>query len=255
MRIVAVTNQKGGSGKTTTAVNVAACLADRRQRVLLVDLDPQGNASSWLGVPPPTDRGLADVFTADARLDELVTDTPVNQLQIVPASPFLLGVERAVAGEPGAEMILRRAVEQLPDRFDWLLIDCPPSLGLLTLSAFVAADELLVPVEAHILALEGLAGLMQTVERVRERLRPELRVGGIVACRVSRTRLAREVVEQLRERFGDLVLQTVIRENIKVAEAPSWHQPITAYAPASNGAADYRAVVGELLQRSQRKRR
>ena len=198
--------------------------------------------------------GLADVFTEKASLTELITDTPVHQLQIVPASPFLLGVERALAGEPGPETILRRAVEQLPDRFDWLLIDCPPSLGLLTLSAFVAADELLVPVEAHVLALEGLSALMQTVERVRERLRPELRVGGIVACRVSRTRLAREVVAQLRERFGDLVLQTVIRENIKVAEAPSWHQPITTYAPTSNGAADYQAVAGEWLQRARRKR-
>ena len=180
-------------------------------------------------------------------LDGLVTVSSIAGLEIIPASPFLLGVERSVAWEPGAETILRRAVEQLPNRFDWLIVDCPPSLGLLTLSAFVAADELVVPVEAHVMALSGLAGLIQTVDRVRDRLRPELHVGAIVPCRVSRTRLAREVVEHLREQFGTLVTKTVIRENIRVAEAPSWHQPITTYAPDSHGASDYRAVSDELL--------
>ena len=247
MRTIAITNQKGGSGKTTTAVNIAACLAEQGQRVLLVDLDPQASASSWLNVTS-TGRGLTDIFTEDGvSLDGLVMVSSITGLEIIPASPFLLGVERSVAGEPGAETILRRAVEQLPNRFDWLIVDCPPSLGLLTLSAFVAADELVVPVEAHVMALSGLAGLIQTVDRVRDRLRPELHVGAIVPCRVSRTRLAREVVEHLREQFGTLVTKTVIRENIRVAEAPSWHQPITTYAPDSHGASDYRAVSDELL--------
>ena len=245
MRIVAVTNQKGGSGKTTTAVNLAAGLADRRQKVLLVDLDPQGSATSWMlaGEERP-EANAADLFEQAAISEQIVvTGWGVD---LVPSSPGLLVVERDTDDNHVLKTALNRG---LRSRYDWIIIDCPPSLGVLSFNAMMAATTVVAPVEAHVLALDGLALLEQTVELVSSRRRSALSIGAIVPCRVSRTRLAREVVEHLRERFGKLVTTTVIRENIKLAEAPSWHQPIQTYAPDSNGAADYSAVSGELLRK------
>lgn len=251
MRTIAVANQKGGSGKTTSVVNLAAAFAELRQRVLVVDLDPQGSASSWLGVSE-SGPGLLDVFTGGkVHVADLAHDTAIADVAIVPASPWLATVERAVAGEVGAETLLREAVRQLPRRWDVLLVDCPPTLGFLTVSALVACRELLVAVEAHVMALAGLAALLQTVERVRERLNPQLKVAGVLACRVdARTRLAHDVVDRLRERFGPLVLQTVIPESVRLAEAPSFGQAITSYAPDSAGSLAYRAAARELLKGS-----
>lgn len=257
MRTVAVTNQKGGSGKTTTAVNVAAALAELGQRVLLVDLDPQASASAWCGVSD-AGRGLFDVFDGEkVHVADLAHLTALDRLAVVPASPWLLNVEKAVAGEVGAETLLRRAFSKLPPRWDWVLVDCPPSLGFLSLSALVACQDALVPVEAHTMALAGLAALRQTIDRVRERLNPELTILAILACRVDgRTNLARDVVARLRahEWSGPLMLEAVIRENVRLAEAPSFHQPITVYAPSSTGAEDYRAAARELLARTKPKR-
>lgn len=249
MRTVAVTNQKGGSGKTTTAVNLAAALAEQGTRVLVVDLDPQASASSWFGVRDDERRGVLDVLTGNAHLSDLASDTSVAGVSLVPGSAWLTSAESALAGEVGRETLLRQALATLPaKRWSVVLCDCPPSLGLLSLSALVACREAFVPVEAHVMALAGLAGLWQTVERVQARLNPELHVSGVLACRVdARTNLSREVVSKLRERFGPLVLETVVRENVRLAEAPSYHQPITVYAPDSPGAADYRAVAREFL--------
>ena len=245
MRIVAVSNQKGGTAKTTTAVNLAACLVNLNQRVLLIDLDAQGNASSWmLGAGEHTETDLSTVWTDHATLADQIVTTDWG-VDLVPSSPSLMAVEKN-ANDYG---VLRTAVSALKKRYQWVLIDCSPSLGLLTLSAFMAATKLIVPVEAHVLALEGLATLTQTMDVIRNRQRSRIELGAIIPCRVSRTRLAREVVEQLRAEFGKLVTSVVIRENIKLAEAPSWHQPITQYAPDSNGAADYQAVAGELLRK------
>lgn len=247
MRIIAITNQKGGSGKTTTAVNLAASLADRGRRVLLVDLDPQCSATSWLCPQIGKEEGTVyDVFLENVPVTDVVTDTPVSGLELVPASPFLVGLDRRLAGEPGAEMILRSAVRRLRS-YDYVLFDCPPALGLLTLNALTAAREILVPVEASVMALAGLAQLWQTVGTVRDRLNPELRVTGIVACRVRATRHAGEVVAQLRERFPAECFPVVIRENVRLTEAPSFGQAITAYDRRSRGAEDYASLASAII--------
>lgn len=249
MRTIAITNQKGGSAKTTTAVNLAAALAEREKRVLVVDLDPQASASSWLG-SVDEGRGLFEVLADNGNLTDLVRQSNVEGVDLVPASPWLVGAEKALASEPGAEAVLRGALSRLPPRWDFVLLDCPPSLGLLAVSALTAAREVLVPVEARVMALAGLAGLTRTVERIQERTNPDLVLTGILACRLdSRTNLSREVVESLRSRFGRLVFRATVRENVRLAEAPSFRQPITTYAPRSSGAEDYRAVAAELLRR------
>ncbi len=248
MRVFAVTNQKGGSCKTTTSVNLCTALGEMGQRVLLIDLDPQSSASAWMGVKGVnTDKGLLAVFTDNGNLLDIIHNTKYG-VDLVPSSAWLVGVEKALAGELGAEGIFHRALQQLPRRWNYVLLDCPPSLGLLTVSALAAAREVLVPVEAHVMALSGLVQLLQTVETVKERLNPALGIAGILACRVDRrARHAQEVVDRLRERFGSQVYKTVIRENIKLAEAPSFSKPIQFYDPTCRGSLDYRALAAEIL--------
>jgi chromosome partitioning protein len=245
MRTIAVTNQKGGSGKTTTAVNLAAALGEAGKRTLVIDLDPQASATSWLGTTPDG-RGLFAVLAEREPLEGLVVPASARGVDLVPSSPWLVGAERTLTQEPGAEVMLRHAVAQLPARWDFLLVDCPPSLGYLAVSALAACREVLVTVEAHVMAMSGLAALLQTVERVHDRLNPELAVSAILVCRVSRTTHSRDVVERLRKHFGSLVMTTTVRENVRLAEAPSFQAPITSYAPTSHGAEDYRAAAAEL---------
>jgi len=256
MRTIACVNQKGGSGKTTTAVNLAAALGERGQHVLLIDLDAQASASSWLGITD-TGRGLLDMFAGGAEARSLVRETSAPNVDIIPSSAWLVGVEKALAGEVGAETILRSKLgalaNALPSRWDVVLLDCAPSLGILTVNALAAVREVLVPVEAHVMALSGLAQLLQTVSVVQERLNPELEIAGIVACRVdARTRHSQEIVAQLRERFGPVVYRTAIRENIRLAECPSFGQPITQYDSRSAGAHDYRALAEEVQAQAQK---
>ena len=247
MRTIAVVNHKGGSGKTTTAVNVGAALAETGRRVLLIDLDPQASASRWLGVRDGG-RLLLDALCGGGRLEDLVATTPQRGVELVPSSTWLLTAERALLGQPGADHRLVSLLAGADARWDYLLIDCPPALGLLTVNAFAAVEELLIPVEAHFMALEGFAQLTQAIESARKRLNPALRIGGIVACRVdARTRHCPEVVDDLRARFGGAVFSTVIRENVRLAECPSHTKPITAYDPRSSGAADYRDLARELI--------
>lgn len=248
-------NQKGGSGKTTTAVNLAAALGELGKRTLVIDLDPQASATTWLGVKDGG-RGLLDALTnGGGRLDELVLQTSAQGVDLVPSSTWLVGAERALASEVGAETVFRSLLKKLPDRWDFLLVDCPPSLGLLAVSALVATSEILVPVEVSPLALGGLANLTETVDKARERLNPELEISGVLACRVDmRTNLSAEVLDRLRAHFGKRVFQTVIRENVRLRECASFGKPITTYDPRSSGSEDFRAVARELLRRTRRRR-
>lgn len=249
MRTIAIAMQKGGSGKTTTAVNLAAALAERGQRVLVVDCDPQANASSWLGVAD-AGKGIFAALCENEALKPLIHETTAPGVAIIPSSPWLVGAERALASEVGAETILKRKLRPLAGSYDVALIDTPPTLGVLTVGALVAADNVLIPCEAHVLALNGLAQLLSTIETVKDRLNDKLALMGIVACRVdARTRHGVEIVEELRRRFPGETFRAVIRESVRLAEAPSFGQPITVYDPKGAGAEDYRALAGEVLGR------
>jgi chromosome partitioning protein len=256
MRSIALVNQKGGVGKTTTTVNLAAALAAAGRQVLIIDLDPQHSASTWYNAIQQG-RGAFDLFNdPKADIASLAMPTAVEGVTIIPSSPLMYNVERSLAGEPGAEHSLKVRLKHLtPGRFDYLLIDCPPSLGLLTVNALTAVNEVFVPVEAHVLGLHGLDKLVQTVGIVNERLNPSLGITGIIACRVKQqTRHAQEVMNDIRERFPAVFFKTMIRENIRLTECPSQGIPITAYAPTSHGAEDYRQLAQEVIAQEQKGR-
>lgn len=253
MRVIALLNQKGGSGKTTTAVNLAAAIAEKERRVLLIDFDPAAAATSWLGVDNGT-KGLLEALTENRGLSELVQETSTPGVDMIPASMMLAGAEKSLAGEIGAESLLKRRIDALPKgRWKYLLIDCPPTVGLLAINALAAAHEVLIPVEAHVITLGGLVSLMQTIAVVKERLNPRLQIAGILACRFdARTNHSKEVVSSLQKKFGGLVYKTRIRENVRLAECPSFAKAITKYAPSSSGAEDYRALASELITQEKR---
>ncbi len=248
MRTIAIVNQKGGSGKTTTAVNLAAALAEAGKKVLLIDLDPQASASMWYGIKEKG-KALYDVLTGEAGLETAIEKSSVERLELIPSSPLLAGVEKALANEVASETILKNKLSRLQDKpWDYLLIDCPPTLGILSLNALTTANEVLVPVEAHVMALHGLVQLLKTINLVKQRLNPALEITGILPCRVDfRTKHSKEVLQQLRTRFEGKVCQSVIRENIRLAEAPLHLKPITHYDSACNGSHDYRNLALELM--------
>jgi chromosome partitioning protein len=249
MRKIAILNQKGGSGKTTTTVNLAAALVERGRKVLVIDLDPQASTTAWYGYTEQT-KSLLNVFTQDINISTAITQTSINSLKLIPASTWLIGLEKALAHEVGSELILKRKLLALDHtEWDYILIDCPPTLGILAINALCAVDELIIPVESRIMALSGLVQLLQTVDVIKERLNNALKITGIVACRVdSRTKHSKEIVDELRSKFKDLVFDTIIRENVKLAEAPSFSKPILEYDTESRGALDYRLLAQEVIK-------
>jgi chromosome partitioning protein len=250
-RIHALVNQKGGVGKTTTAINLGAYLAYLGQSVLIVDLDPQANATSSLGV----DKRTAQSSTYDALLAEDIPASAILfndrlQLSLLPSSPALAGAEVELVEETDREFKLRHALETLDEKYDYILIDCPPSLGILTVNGLVASrDGVLVPVQCEYLALEGLGLITQTIERVRSLLFPDLRVRGVVLTMFDpRTNLSNDVVKEVNNHFPGQVFKSVVPRSIRLAEAPSYGLPISAYAPSSVGAHAYEALAKELLK-------
>lgn len=250
-KIISIINQKGGVGKTTTAVNLAAYLADSGHRTLLVDEDAQGNATSGLSMDTSRfDATLYDVLIDGVPAEEAAYRTEVKKLSLLPASIDLAGAEVEMVDMPDRETLLRRVLAPLRDRYDYILIDCPPSLGLMTVNALTAADMVLIPIQAEFYALEGLSQLMKTVQVVKKRLNPELELLGILVTMYDgRTNLAVQVSEEVKKYFGKKVFKTMIPRAVKLSEAPSFGEPIVRYAPKSKGAAAYKSLCQEVLKR------
>lgn len=250
-RIVAISNQKGGVGKTTTAVNLASALAGLKQRVLLVDLDPQGNATSGVGFPrADVHRGVYEALCADAPAAELILDTVIPNLRLLPANRDLVGAELDLAGMSAREKQLKRVLDAVRNDHDWIVIDCPPSLGLLTINALVACDGVLIPLQSEYYALEGLSELIRTIGAVRKGMNPDLvRDGVVLTMHDPRNNLCKSVEEDVREMLQHEVFNTTIPRNVRLGEAPSFGQPISEYDRRSAGAKAYKALAVELLGR------
>jgi chromosome partitioning protein len=251
-RAIAVANQKGGVGKTTTAVSLGAALAELGHRVLVVDLDPQGNASTGMGIRHETRaKTVYDLLLAQSPIEEAIVQTPVERLMAVSATIDLAGAEIELVSQFSREMRLSRAIDPVRrGRFDFILLDCPPSLGLLTVNALAAADELIVPIQCEYYALEGLGQLLRNVRLIQQNLNPRLMLAGIVLTMFdSRTRLSEQVVAEVRRYFGPRVYETVIPRTVRLSEAPGFGQPITVYDPSSKGAITYRALAEEVATR------
>ena len=247
-RIIAVTNQKGGVGKTTTAVNLCAALADLGQKTLLVDMDPQGNAATGAGIDPRDfDISMYQVLLGSAEITDCIRSTGIEHFAVAPARLEMSGAEIELVTAFSRELKLRHALAPIADDYDYIFIDCPPSLGLLTVNALSAAVEILVPVQCEYYALEGLGQLLHNVEMVREGLNPALVISAIVMVMYdARTRLAAEVVSDVRRHFGDRVCRVVIPRTVRLAEAPSVGQPVMVYAPNSRGAVAYQELAREI---------
>ena len=256
-RVIAIANQKGGVGKTTTAVNLGAALADLGFRVLIVDLDPQGNATTGVGLNPRDVSGsIYDVLMSNTPMDDCVEATAIQNLFVAPATIDLAGAEIELVPQISRELKLKRAIDSVRDEFDLVLIDCPPSLGLLTVNGLAAADDVLVPIQCEYYALEGLGQLLRNVALVQADLNPSLDVRGIILTMYdARTKLADQVVDEVREYFGPKVYRTVVPRTVRLSEAPSYGQPITVFDSRSSGAQAYRDLAKEVSRGATRRAR
>ncbi|WP_439710055.1 ParA family protein [Adlercreutzia caecimuris] len=250
-KIVAIINQKGGVGKSTTAINLAAALGEMGKQVLLVDLDPQGNCSSGLGIEKSLiQQCIYDVLLNDVPIEDVIIPDITEGVDIAPATINLAGAEVELVAEMARENRLKDAVGSMRGRYDFVLVDCPPSLGLLTVNALVAADKLLIPIQCEFYALEGVTKLLESMKRVKSRLNPTLDIYGILLTMYdSRTTLSKQVVDEVREYFGRLVFSTPIPRTVKLSEAPSFGQPITQYDPKGRGALSYIELAKEVISR------
>lgn len=249
--IVAIANQKGGVGKTTTAISLSACLAIMDKRVLVVDLDPQGNATSGLGVEPnQLEKSIYDVLLGDASLLDSTEPTSVKNLFLVPATIDLAGAEIELVSVMNRERRLDAALAEAGDDYDYIFVDCPPSLGLLTVNALAACDEILIPIQCEYYALEGLGQLLRNVALVKENLNDRLEVGGVLLTMYDgRTKLSSQVVDEVREHFGDKAYRAVVPRSVRLSEAPSYGEPIETYDVMSPGAIAYRLAAREFIKR------
>lgn len=248
-KIIAIANQKGGVGKTTTAINITASLAAAEKRVLLIDTDPQGNSTSGLGIERETLNGsLYDIYRETKNIEEITRETNLDFLKVVPSNIDLIGAELELISREGREAVLKHAIESVKSRYDYIFIDCPPSLSLLTINALVAADSLLVPVQCEYYALEGISSLVNTVNLIRKSYNSLLSIEGILLTMFDiRNTLSNQVAAELRQHFGDKVFKTIIPRNVTLAEAPSHGKPVILYDVRSKGAQSYLSLAKEVI--------
>lgn len=252
-RIIAIANQKGGVGKTTTAINLSACLAEAGQRVLTVDFDPQGNATTGLGFEKGyMDKTVYELLVGECQIDECIIKEVQDNLDILPSDVNLAGAEIELLDTEGKESLLKNELEKVAKNYDFVIIDCPPSLSLLTINALTAADTVLVPIQCEYYALEGLSQIMQTIDLVRKKLNPKLELEGVVFTMYdARTNLSLQVVENVKSHLNKTIYKTIIPRNVRLAEAPSHGMPINLYDSKSTGAESYRMLTAEVISRGE----
>lgn len=252
-RIIAVANQKGGVGKTTTSINLAACLAEKVKKVLAVDMDPQGNLTSGLGVDKDSvEKSIYELIIGEVDIKEVINKEVLENLDIIPTSIDLSAAEIELIGVDDKEYILRNAIDQVKDQYDFVIIDCPPSLSMLTINAMTTADSVIVPIQCEYYALEGLSQLIHTVELVKDRLNSKLEIEGVVFTMYdARTNLSLQVVENVKDNLQQNIYKTIIPRNIRLAEAPSYGLPINKYDPKSTGAESYMRLADEVIEREE----
>lgn len=249
-KIIAIANQKGGVGKTTTTINLSACLAEKGKKVLVVDLDPQGNTTSGLGIDKnELEHTVYELIRGEATIEEVMIDGQYENLSILPANRNLAGAELELITQDNMQFIVKEKLESIKDQYDFILIDCPPALGMLTVNSMTTANAVLVPIQCEFYALDGLSQLIYTIDLIRQSLNPELTIDGVVFTMYDgRTNLALQVVENVKENLDQNIYKTMIPRNVRLAEAPSYGMPITVYAPRSAGAKRYRELAEEVIQ-------